>query len=135
MTAEAVVRGVDADGTVHVELTQSQACRGCEAVCLWRRLPADAAIRQPVGSGLGPGMQVTISLPAGQILSSALLLHGLPLAGLLGGAVAGFASTGSDLGCLLGGVVGTLLALVAGAGPKRRVEQAALERVAIRPRR
>lgn len=133
MTAEAVVRGVEADGTVHVELTHGHACRGCEAVCLWRRLPARATMRAPSGVRLESGTAVGVSLPASRVLSGALLLHGLPLAGLLAGASAGFAATGTDFGCLGGAAIGLLAALGAAGGLRRRVEQATLAAVGIRP--
>jgi positive regulator of sigma E activity len=102
---------------------------------MWRRLPlvnrADFATTLP----LAVGDQVVISLPQRYVLLGALLVHGLPLAALLGGALVGVATTGSDLGCLLGAVTAVALTVAATPGLRRRIERMTLRQVVVRPGR
>ncbi len=58
------------------------------------------------------GEEVLVKLPATALLRAALLLHGLPLVGLLGGAVVAAMLGSGDLGCAIGagaGLSGALL--------------------------
>lgn len=58
-----------------------------------------------------PGDQVLIDIPEGAALRAALLAYGLPLAGIVCGALTGFALAASDAASFAGAVLGFLLAL------------------------
>ena len=122
MTASGVVcRNADG-GRVEIEFAAPLQCRGCEGICTWRRLPlvqrADFATTLP----LQAGDHVDVSLPERYVLLGTLLVHGLPLAALLGGALAGVATTGTDAGCLAGAVTAIVLTAAATPRLRRRIE-------------
>lgn len=60
-------------------------------------------------------------------------MHGSPLAGLLGGALCGFAAFGSDLGAAAGAAGGAVLAVLAAPALRSRLERGTLRRVQLRP--
>lgn len=129
LAADAIVRSVDADGYVELEFDPASRCAGCAGLCAWMR--SDAAgkrIRLPAAARVEPGTRVRVSLPADRVLSSALLLFGLPLAALLVGGAAGALLTGSDPGTLAGALVGLAAAAGATRGLRRRAERATLAR-------
>ncbi len=135
MTVRAVVRNTDADGRVQIELDESQACEGCAGTCIWRWFPdttrgARAALAADVS--VSSGTPVLVSLPRHCVLLSAVTLHGLPWAGLLAGALAGWGLTGTDLGCFAGAVIGVALAALLTPGLRRRIEQATLRHVTLK---
>lgn len=105
MTAQARVRQLNADRTVQLDILEAPRCSGCEGTCIWRWAPA-SSLRLPSSLALQPDELVTISIDRRHLLLGSLVLHGLPWAGLLVGAVAGVWSVGGDLGALLGSVVG-----------------------------
>ena len=115
LSAQARVGRAQPDSAVQLELIEPPRCSGCEGWCLLRRRPAaPLRIRSPVA--LRPDELVTISIDRRHLLRGALILHGLPWAGLLAGAVAGVLSIGGDPGALLGALAG----LAAGALLARR---------------
>ena len=61
-----------------------------------------------------PGDLVSVSLRDRHVFHGALLVHGLPWAGLLAGAVAGVTGFGGDLGALLGSAAGLGVGLLVG---------------------
>lgn len=60
-----------------------------------------------------PGDRVRIVVPEGAALRAALLAYGLPLGGLLAGAVLGFFVAGTDLASVLGAAGGLIIGLLA----------------------
>ena len=115
LSAQARVRRAQPDSTVQLELIEPPRCSGCAGWCvLRRRAGAALRIRSPVA--LQPDDLVTLSIDRRHLLRGALVLHGLPWAGLVAGAVAGVASIGGDPGALLGALAG----LAAGALLARR---------------
>lgn len=138
MTVRAVVRNTDADGRMQIELDESQACEGCAGTCMWRWFPdmtrgARAALAADVS--VSAGTPVLVSLPRHCVLLSAVTLHGLPWAGLLAGALAGWGMTGTDLGCFAGAVIGVALAALLTPGLRSRIEQATLRQVTLKTAR
>jgi positive regulator of sigma E activity len=79
-----------------------------------------------------PGDRVLVALPDRYVLRGALLLHGLPLAALLGGAFAGAALGHSDLAALAGAVAGVAAALGATPRLRARLEQAVTANLELR---
>jgi positive regulator of sigma E activity len=131
-TAGRVVRAA-AGGRVEVELEAPQGCRGCEGICAWRRLPPTRRATFATPLALEVGDRVMVSLPASMLLMGAAIAYGVPLVLLLGGALAGWAVTATDLG----GIGGAAAALVAvpllTLRIRRRVEQRMLGRLTLTP--
>jgi positive regulator of sigma E activity len=132
MTAAGVVTRVAADGSVEVELAAPAGCRGCEGVCMWRRLPSTQRAVFATPLRLAAGDLVVVALPERYVLLASLLVHGLPLAALLAGALAGFAATGADAGALVGGAAGIALGLLATPRLRRRLEGGTLRQLTVR---
>jgi positive regulator of sigma E activity len=116
---------------VELELAEAKGCKGCEGLCLWRRLPEAVRERFRSDGNLEVGQEVRVSLPAHCLLRGTLLLHGLPLAALLLGGVAGQWLLRSDWGALLGALAGVLAVLAAGPRLRRRVEQTTLDAIRV----
>ncbi|HEX6997082.1 MAG TPA: SoxR reducing system RseC family protein [Gammaproteobacteria bacterium] len=129
LTAPGVVAAA-ADGVVEIELDERARCQGCRGACLWGRPDASRA-RLRTELELGVGDRVRVSMPHRYLLLAALLLHGLPLAGLLGGAVAGLAATGGDGGAVAGAVAGVALVVAGARRAARRVEALALRHLVL----
>ncbi|HEY8521241.1 MAG TPA: SoxR reducing system RseC family protein [Gammaproteobacteria bacterium] len=119
------------DGVVELELDERARCEGCRGACLWGR-PGGSRARLRTELALGVGDRVLVSMPHRYLLLAALLLHGLPLAGLLGGAVAGLAVTGGDGGAVAGAAAGVALVVVGARRAARRVEALALRHLTLR---
>ena len=128
LSVEATVCAVRGDGSVELEFKETPRCAGCAGSCTWSRPRASERARFTCSLPLEPGDIVRVSLPASHILGSALLLHGLPWASLLGGALVGTAIAQSDLGTLLGALTGVVLALAATRSLRRRAESLTLAR-------
>lgn len=127
LAADAIVRAVDADGSVELEFDPASRCAGCAGLCAWMRSDASAKrIRLPAAVAVEPGTRVRVSLPADRVLSSALLLFGLPLAGLLAGGAGGAVLAGSDAATLGGALLGLAAAAGASRGLRRRAERVTL---------
>jgi sigma-E factor negative regulatory protein RseC len=134
MTARAVVKNAFADGSYELELEARAGCPGCRGVCMWRLLPTAQRMRfAPGPSVVAPGQRVSVSLPQRYVLLTSLMMYGVPLAGLLGGASIGFAVAGTDLGVLLGALGGIAISLAATPGLRQRLESATVRRLVVRP--
>jgi positive regulator of sigma E activity len=129
--AGVVVRAAGAQLTV--ELAPAAGCRGCRGLCMWRlqRRSETLAIAADRDDFV-PGDRVLVALPDRYVLRGALLLHGLPLAALLGGAFAGAALGQSDLAALAGAVAGVAAALGATPRLRARLEQAVTANLELR---
>ncbi len=133
MTATGVVRAACEDGSVELEIASSPPCRGCEGACLWRRLPQSVRARLDAAGPFGVGDTVLVCLPHRHVLAGAALLHGLPWAALLGGALAGYAASGSDLGSLVGALAAIAVAWALAGRLRGRLERWLLDRLLIVP--
>ncbi len=76
-----------------------------------------------------PGERVVVALSDRYLLLVSLLVYGLPLAGLLGGALFGLAALGSDLGAAAGAAAGAASVLLAAPALRSRFERATLRRM------
>jgi positive regulator of sigma E activity len=133
MTADATVTGVGADGRVEVEFGPPPRCVGCEGACLWRRMPTAQRLCFHTPIALSVGEPVVVALPDRYLLLGSLVVHGLPLAAMLAGALAGLALAGSDVGAAAGAVGGVVCALLAAPRLRARLERTTLRRVELRP--
>ena len=79
------------------------------------------------------GDRVVVAVPDRYLLLASLLVYGLPLTGLLGGALAGLAALGSDLGAAIGAALGAMSAVLAAPALRSRVEHGTLARMQLRP--
>ena len=135
LSADAIVRSVDNEGYVELEFDAASRCAGCAGLCTWTRTDAEPKrIRLRAPRGIEPGTRVRVTLPADRVMSSALLLHGLPLAALLAGAAGGAALTGADAGTLAGALIGLCAAVLATRGLRRRAEELTLSHAQLDPR-
>jgi positive regulator of sigma E activity len=125
LSVRGIVRAMGATGEVEVELLDAPRCRGCEGTCLWRRMPQLTRLSVQDYAPLSVGDRVDVSLPARWVLVGACLLYGLPLTGLLAGAIAGSLFGASDVAVLIGAITGVALSFVAAPPLRRRVESAA----------
>jgi positive regulator of sigma E activity len=120
------------DGAVELALAEAGSCRGCAGACFWHsRRVSHQRFRSEWP--LQTGDEVRVSLPARWVLRASLLLHGLPLAALLAGAVLGSWVTHADWGCLLGALAGLALVLSSAPRLRARLERAAFAEVEIIP--
>jgi positive regulator of sigma E activity len=135
MTASGVACRDAAGGRVAIQFAAPAQCRGCQGVCTWRRMPlvdrADFATTLP----LRAGDEVVVSLPERYVLLGTLLVHGLPLAALLGGALIGVAAFGNDLGCVAGALSALGLTVAATPRLRHRIETMTLREVTVERRR
>lgn len=131
MTARAIVRSAPSDGAVELELAATPPCRGCEGACLWRRLPQSTRARLPADERFAAGETVLICLPHRDVLAGAAVLHGLPWAALLAGALLGYSTTGTDAGSLIGALAGVALAMAAAVRLRGPLERWLLGRLVI----
>ena len=119
MSAEAVRGRVESlttvDATLHadVAIDAASACARCRAgrgcgAGVFTGVPRQRVIRLPVprGERIEVGAEVTVRIPGESLLRAALLAYGLPLAGLIGGGVAGFALDGGDVVAALAAAAG-----------------------------
>ena len=84
---------------------------------------------------LRAGDPVDVRLPHHYVLLGAVFLHGLPMAAMLLGGLAGVAATGSDAGCLAGAVLGVALSSLAARPLRWRVEAATLRALRVERQR
>jgi sigma-E factor negative regulatory protein RseC len=82
---------------------------------------------------LALGERVVVAVPDRYLLLVSLLVYGLPLAGLLGGALLGLAALGSDLGAAAGAAAGAASVLLAAPALRSHFERATLRRMQLRP--
>jgi len=129
----AVVRALDGDEAI-VEVAGGGCGRchekgGCGGQQLTQMLCGSAkTYRAANAAGARVGDEVTLGIPAGAVRYSANLAYGLPLVGVIGGALAGTAFNGEP-GAMLGAVIGLLAAWAFMRYRARRP----LEKLAIRP--
>jgi sigma-E factor negative regulatory protein RseC len=133
MTPQAVVKNAFADGSYELELEARAGCAGCRGVCMWRLLPTAERARFAPGPRVRPGQRVSVRLPQRYVLMTSVMMYGVPLAGLLGGASVGFVVAGTDLGVLLGALGGIVVSLAATPGLRQRLEAATVRHLVIRP--
>ena len=113
MVASGRVLAAHEPGRLDVELTQRHACPGCR--CGRLALGADlrrAEIRLDGQIPVAIGAEILVTMPASAVLRASLCLHGVPLLGLLAGAVIAAAAGFGDLGCLAGAIAGFTGALL-----------------------
>lgn len=134
MTAGGVVCRSAADGYVEIEFAAQSQCKGCEGMCMWRRLPLVNRAAFPTNLPLAVGDRVDVYVPQRYVLLGALLVHGLPLAALLAGGVIGALLTGTDLGCLAGAVIAVVATVLGTPGLRRRIEKSTMRQIMVRPR-
>jgi sigma-E factor negative regulatory protein RseC len=126
------VTRVGAEG-IEVELAAPR-CEGCSGLCAWRMPRAERltfATRQP----LTVGDSVVVAVPDRYLLFASALVYGLPLIGLLGGALAGLAAQGSDLAAAVGAAAGIASAVLAAPALRSRVARGTLSRMQLRSNR
>jgi positive regulator of sigma E activity len=131
-SVEATVRSIAPDG-YDVELDRAAACAGCAGACMWSAASRARTARVRSSHALRVGDRVRVVLPAEQLLSSTLLLHGAPLAALLAGGALGAILTASDVGCLAGAVLAVGVVVAVAPRLRRRVERLTAERVVLEP--
>jgi sigma-E factor negative regulatory protein RseC len=109
-------------GQIEVELEAPPRCEGCHGACAWYRLSCTR--RATLATPLAPpvGTTVTVGIADRYLLFAALLVYGLPLAALIGGAVLGSASAGTDLGTVAGAATALAGAVVVARPLRRRLE-------------
>lgn len=110
------VTGLDGDfALVQVEgggcgrCHEAGGCGGQQLTQMFCSAPRQYRVRNAVGAK--PGDRVSILLPAGALGRYATLAYGLPLLGLIAGALLGD-SLGGDAGALCGGAVGCCAAFL-----------------------
>lgn len=111
----AQVVGIGNQG-VWVESMQQSACGACQAKqgCgqhTMSRLGRPVKLWVETNEAFNVGEQVRLSLPQGALAASALAMYGLPLIGLLVGAILGN-QFGSDAYSLMGGGIGLVFGLL-----------------------
>jgi positive regulator of sigma E activity len=112
VSTRARVFAVHPDALVDVELIKAARCKGCEGSCTWFNTTDLGTLKLRAANTLTVGQSVQVMLPARYILFAAALLHGLPLAALLLGALTGAFAGGTDLSCLAGAAAGFVAALL-----------------------
>ena len=113
MTARARVRRVESGRWIDLAILPAPRCSGCEGACMWGWSPPSSLRLRDSGRHRA-GDLVSVSLRNRHVFRGALLMHGMPWAGLLAGTVAGVAMLGGDLGALFGAIAGLSLGLLAG---------------------
>jgi positive regulator of sigma E activity len=117
---------------VTVEITPPPRCEGCAGGCIWYRVSPRERLTLAVSGTIPVGTTVAVTLPDRYVLAAAALVYGWPLGAMLAGGAAAAAAFGSDL-TAAAGAAGALLAALLAAWPlRRRLERAALRRLAVR---
>ena len=131
-TANGIVTAVGA-GRIEVELTPPPRCRGCDGACRWYGEGGSRRLTVATQRAFAIGTPVTLSVAERELLRGAAIVYGLPLAGLSGGALLGFAVWGSDLGTAAGAGAALAAALVAAWGLRARLERHARHALTVLP--
>ncbi|PHQ83452.1 MAG: alginate biosynthesis protein AlgM [Thalassobium sp.] len=110
MSQEVVAVVEQGEGGIWVEATQRSACGSCNARSgcgqhSLSKLGRPMRLWIPTDRNYQVGDQVILSLPQGGLALSALVLYGLPLVGLIAGAILG-QRLGTDLLSALVGIAG-----------------------------
>jgi positive regulator of sigma E activity len=117
---------------VTVELDPPARCESCSGACLWYRAARREQLMLAASETLPVGTPVAVTLPDRYVLAAALLVYGWPLGAVLAGGAAAAALFRSDLAAAAGAAAAFLAALVAASPLRRRVERAAVRRLAVR---
>ncbi len=128
VSARARILAVHADALVDVEFIEAARCKGCDGSCTWFAVTKPKTLRLRVAHPLSVGQLVKVMLPSGVILVAAALVHGLPWAFLLLGALIGAYIGGSDLSCFVGAASGFAAALLLMPAWQSRLEIAISKR-------
>jgi len=131
-TANGVVTAAAA-GYIEVELAHLPRCHGCDGACRWYGDGGSRRLTVATRRAFAVGTPVTLSVADRELLRSAAIVYGVPLVGLLGGALIGFAASGSDLGTAAGAGAVLAVALVAVRGLRARLERAAERALTVLP--
>jgi sigma-E factor negative regulatory protein RseC len=131
-TASGIVTAV-AGGRIEVELERPPRCHGCDGACRWYGEGGSRRLTVATQRAFAIGAPVTLSVADRELLRGAAIVYGLPLAGLLGGALLGFAVWGSDLGTAAGAGTALAAALVAAWGLRARLERHARHALTVLP--
>lgn len=118
--------------TAWVHCESQSGCARCEAgegcggglfsKLLRGRLQAlPVALPGALAGGLGSGDRVLVGLSARAVQTASLLLYGLPLAGLLAGAVGAHLAWGGDAAALAGAIAGLAAGLLLASLKARRL--------------
>ncbi|WP_221799087.1 SoxR reducing system RseC family protein [Oceanobacter mangrovi] len=108
MAQETVLVADVGEGGVWVESEQKSSCGGCQAKSgcgqsALEKIGRPVRLWVDTTESLAVGQRVVLDLPEGSLLLSSMTLYGLPLAGLIGGAVVGQAAGGETASMLIGG--------------------------------
>jgi len=122
-----------AAGRIEVELTPPPRCRGCDGACRWYGGGGSRRLTVTTQRVFAVGTPVTLGLADRELLRGAAIIYGVPLVGLLGGALLGYAVWGSDLGTAACAGAALAAALVAAWGLRARVERYARHALTVLP--
>ena len=128
VSARARVLAVHSDALVDVEFVEAARCKGCDGSCTWFTATKPKTLRFRVANPLSLGQLVQVMLPSRVVLFAAALVHGLPWAFLLLGALIGAYVGGSDLSCFVGAASGFAAALLLMPAWQSRLEVAISKR-------
>lgn len=131
-TAHGIVTAVAA-GRIEVEMEPPPRCSGCNGACRWYGEGSPRRLTVATQRAFAIGTPVTLSVADRELLRGAAIVYGLPLAGLLGGALLGFAVWGSDLGTAAGAGAALAAALGAAWGLRARLERHARYALTVLP--
>jgi len=112
-------------GCIEVELDAWAGCPGCAGACGWYGESISRRVIVATRNALPVGTSVTVGVANGGLLRGAAIVYGLPAAAVLGGALIGFAASGSDVGTAAGLGAGLAIALAAAQGLRARLERGA----------
>ena len=129
-TAVGTVTHVGA-GRVEVELAAPR-CEGCAGLCAWRTARAQR-MTFATERRLAVGEPIVVTLPDRYLLHVSLLVYGLPLVGLLFGALLSLAAFGSDIAAAGGAAVGAASVLLLAPALRSQFERATLRRMQVVP--
>ena len=130
-TASGIVTAV-ARGRIEIELSLPL-CPGCNGACRWYGEGGSRRLTVTTQRVFAIGTPVTLSVADRELLRGAAIVYGLPLAGLCGGALLGFAVWGSDLGTAVGAGAVLAAALAATWGLRARLERHARHALTVSP--
>lgn len=132
LSVEAEVTGITDDGHIDLRIVRGTGCESCSGLCQWQRAGMLRLRPDARSEMMRDGTRVLVTLPADIALRSALLLHGVPLGGLLAGAALGTLVVAGDLGSLVGAVLGLAAGLAAAAALRGALERRAARELGIR---
>lgn len=131
-TANGIVTAVAA-GCIEIDLTPQPGCRGCGGTCRWYGDGGSRRLRVATERVFAVGARVNLSVADRELLRGAALVYGMPLAGLAGGGLLGFAVWGSDLGTAAGAAVALAAVLAAASCLRARLERHARHALTVVP--